>query len=125
MDPMNMNSVSGLGGRDVSPGVGVNPKKAINEPPATGPPVEDAAELSPEGLALSQADDQSASQADDQSATRFTRMCEIRDALAERSFETFERMDGTAKKLIEVLGWKEQPRPTRRNPNDGDHSSTS
>jgi hypothetical protein len=61
-----------------------------------GSPAEDIVELSPAGIALSQADVSC--------SPRFARICEIRAAIKAGTFETPERLDETVKRLLKVLG---------------------
>ncbi len=56
MDATRMNTVSGIGSREVSGPVGLRSGKASIGPPPTGSPGEDIVELSPAGMALSRTD---------------------------------------------------------------------
>jgi hypothetical protein len=93
---MPIKAVSGLGSSETSPRVGLSTEKAVAGQPPTGSRVEDTVELSPAGLALSRPDLQS--------PPRFTRICEIRAAIKAGTFETFERVDETARELLKVIG---------------------
>ena len=95
MDAITINTVSGIGSREVSARVGLRTGKAITVQPLTGSPVEDTVELSPAGIALSRADVQS--------PPRFGRICEIRADIKAGTFETPERVDETVKRLLKVI----------------------
>jgi hypothetical protein len=96
MDATPIRTVSGIDSRESLARVGLGTGKAITRQPPTGSPVEDAVELSPEGIALSQADVQS--------RLRIARICEIRAQIKAGTFLTFNRMDGTIERLLEILG---------------------
>jgi hypothetical protein len=95
MDATTINTVSGVGSREVSARVGLNTEKAITAKPPTGLPVEDTVELSPMGIALSRADVQS--------RLRIIRISEIRAEIQAGTFMTPERVDGTVERLLEIL----------------------
>jgi hypothetical protein len=96
MDATPIKAVSGMGSSEASARVGLGTGKAIPVQPPTGSLVEDTVELSPVGLALSRADDQS--------GLRIARICEIRAAIKAGTFLTPERMDGTFERLLDILG---------------------
>jgi len=96
MDATAINTVSGIGGREASPRVGLASGKVITGQPPMGSPVKDIVELSPAGIALAQADVQS--------RLRIARICEIRAEIKAGVFLTPERMDGTVERLLEILG---------------------
>jgi hypothetical protein len=96
MDATTIKIVSGMGSSEASARIGLRPGKAIPAQPPTGSSVEDTVELSPVGLALSQADVLSPLQV--------ARVCEIRAAIKAGTFLTPERLDGTVERLLEILG---------------------
>ena len=96
MDATAINTVSGIGSREVSALVGLRAGKAIIGRPPTGAAVEDIVELSPAGMALSRADVQS--------PPRFAPISEIRAAIKAGTFETPECVDETVKRLLRVVG---------------------
>jgi hypothetical protein len=96
MDATTINTVSGVGSREVWARVGLNTEKAITVKPPTGSPVEDTVELSPAGIALSRADGQS--------HVGIARTLEIRAEIKAGTFLTPERVDGTVERLLEILG---------------------
>ncbi len=96
MDATPINTVSGIGSGEASGRVGLNTEKAITAKPPTGSPVQDTVELSPVGIALSQAEVQSRPTA--------ARISEIRAEIRAGTFLTPERMDGIVERLLEILG---------------------
>ena len=96
MDATPINTVSGIAGREASVRSGLGSEKAITGQPPTGSPVEDTVELSPAGLALSQAEVRS--------CVRRARILDIRAEIKDGAFLTPERVDGTVERLLEILG---------------------
>jgi hypothetical protein len=96
MEASTVNTVSGVGDCEAAAQVGLGIEKAITGPPTMGSPVEDTVELSPAGLALSRADDQSRAQ--------IARLVEIRAQIKGGTFLTPERIDETAERLLKILG---------------------
>lgn len=96
MDATTINTVSGLGGREVSVLVGLSTGKVIIGQPPTDSPVEEIVALSPVGTALSRTDVES--------CLRIARICDIRAEIKAGTFLTPERMDGIVERFLEILG---------------------
>ena len=96
MDSTTIRTVSGVGINEASARVGLSTRNAITGQPPEVSPVEDTVELSPAGLAVSQAMVPSRS--------RSARIGEIRAEIKAGTFVTAERIDGTVDRLLEILG---------------------
>jgi len=95
MDTTTINTVSGIGSREVLAPVSLSAKKAITAHRPRGASVQDAVDLSPTGIALSQADVQS--------RVRIARTYEIRAEIKAGTFMTPGRIDGTVERLLDIL----------------------
>ncbi|MBN2561425.1 MAG: hypothetical protein JXQ75_10895 [Phycisphaerae bacterium] len=96
MDATTTNSVSGIGGREVSALVDSSMGKAITRQSPMASPVEDTVGLSPAGMALSRGGVRS--------PPRYDRVYETRTAIKAETFETPERVNETVKRLLSVIG---------------------